>query len=111
MDAGNNNKPLSNGAGVSTLVLKAILPAAFAILLSSGLPAPGQAAQSSAGQEVANALSATTAPATEQPAPPQPAGTITGTVTDGTGATQPAARTGIFPNGATGWDSAAVTVT
>jgi DMSO/TMAO reductase YedYZ molybdopterin-dependent catalytic subunit len=31
--------------------------------------------------------------------------------TDGTGATQPAARTGIFPNGATGWDSAAVTVT
>jgi hypothetical protein len=87
MDVGNNNKPLSNGAGVSTLVLKAILPAAFAILLSSGLPAPGHAAQSSAGQEVANALSATTAPATEQPAPPQPAGTITGTVTDGTGAT------------------------
>jgi DMSO/TMAO reductase YedYZ molybdopterin-dependent catalytic subunit len=31
--------------------------------------------------------------------------------TDGTGATQPARRTGIFPNGATGWDSAAVTVT
>ena len=31
--------------------------------------------------------------------------------TDGTGATQPAKRTGIFPNGATGWDSAAVTVT
>jgi DMSO/TMAO reductase YedYZ molybdopterin-dependent catalytic subunit len=31
--------------------------------------------------------------------------------TDGTGATQPARRTGVFPNGATGWDSAAVTVT
>jgi len=31
--------------------------------------------------------------------------------TDGTGATQPGKRTGIFPNGATGWDSAAVTVT
>jgi DMSO/TMAO reductase YedYZ molybdopterin-dependent catalytic subunit len=31
--------------------------------------------------------------------------------TDGTGATQPAKRTGVFPNGATGWDSAAVTVT
>jgi DMSO/TMAO reductase YedYZ molybdopterin-dependent catalytic subunit len=31
--------------------------------------------------------------------------------TDGTGATQPAERTGVFPNGATGWDSAAVTVT
>ena len=31
--------------------------------------------------------------------------------TDGTGATQPATRTGVFPNGATGWDSAAVTVT
>jgi DMSO/TMAO reductase YedYZ molybdopterin-dependent catalytic subunit len=31
--------------------------------------------------------------------------------TDSTGATQPAARTGIFPDGATGWDSAAVTVT
>jgi DMSO/TMAO reductase YedYZ molybdopterin-dependent catalytic subunit len=31
--------------------------------------------------------------------------------TDGTGATQPAARAGIFPNGATGWDNAAVTVT
>jgi DMSO/TMAO reductase YedYZ molybdopterin-dependent catalytic subunit len=31
--------------------------------------------------------------------------------TDGTGATQPAARTGIFPDGATGWDSTAVTVT
>jgi DMSO/TMAO reductase YedYZ molybdopterin-dependent catalytic subunit len=31
--------------------------------------------------------------------------------TDGTGATQPAARAGIFPNGATGWDSTAVTVT
>jgi DMSO/TMAO reductase YedYZ molybdopterin-dependent catalytic subunit len=31
--------------------------------------------------------------------------------TDGTGATQPASRAGIFPNGATGWDSAAVTVT
>jgi DMSO/TMAO reductase YedYZ molybdopterin-dependent catalytic subunit len=31
--------------------------------------------------------------------------------TDGTGVTQPAARTGIFPNGATGWDSAAITVT
>ena len=30
--------------------------------------------------------------------------------TDGTGATQPARRTGVFPNGATGWDSAAVTV-
>jgi DMSO/TMAO reductase YedYZ molybdopterin-dependent catalytic subunit len=30
--------------------------------------------------------------------------------TDGTGATQPAKRTAIFPNGATGWDSAAVTV-
>jgi DMSO/TMAO reductase YedYZ molybdopterin-dependent catalytic subunit len=31
--------------------------------------------------------------------------------TDGTGATQPAARTGVFPSGATGWYSAAVTVT
>ena len=31
--------------------------------------------------------------------------------TDGTGTTQPARRTGVFPNGATGWDSAAVTVT
>ena len=31
--------------------------------------------------------------------------------TDGTGVTQPARRTGVFPNGATGWDSAAVTVT
>jgi DMSO/TMAO reductase YedYZ molybdopterin-dependent catalytic subunit len=31
--------------------------------------------------------------------------------TDGTGATQPARRTGVFPSGATGWDSAAVTVT
>ncbi len=31
--------------------------------------------------------------------------------TDGTGATQPARRTGVFPDGATGWDSAAVTVT
>ena len=31
--------------------------------------------------------------------------------TDGTGATQPARRTGVFPNGATGWDSTAVTVT
>jgi DMSO/TMAO reductase YedYZ molybdopterin-dependent catalytic subunit len=31
--------------------------------------------------------------------------------TDGTGAIQPAARAGIFPDGATGWDSAAVTVT
>jgi DMSO/TMAO reductase YedYZ molybdopterin-dependent catalytic subunit len=31
--------------------------------------------------------------------------------TDGTGGTQPARRTGIFPNGATGWDSAVVTVT
>jgi hypothetical protein len=31
--------------------------------------------------------------------------------TDGTGATQPAKRAGVFPNGATGWDSAAVTVT
>jgi DMSO/TMAO reductase YedYZ molybdopterin-dependent catalytic subunit len=31
--------------------------------------------------------------------------------TDGTGATQPASRAGIFPNGATGWDTAAVTVT
>jgi DMSO/TMAO reductase YedYZ molybdopterin-dependent catalytic subunit len=31
--------------------------------------------------------------------------------TDGTGATQPARRTGVFPRGATGWDSAAVTVT
>jgi DMSO/TMAO reductase YedYZ molybdopterin-dependent catalytic subunit len=31
--------------------------------------------------------------------------------TDGTGRTQPARRTGIFPNGATGWDSTAVTVT
>jgi DMSO/TMAO reductase YedYZ molybdopterin-dependent catalytic subunit len=31
--------------------------------------------------------------------------------TDGTGATQPARRVGIFPNGATGWDSTVVTVT
>jgi DMSO/TMAO reductase YedYZ molybdopterin-dependent catalytic subunit len=31
--------------------------------------------------------------------------------TDGTGATQPASRAGIFPDGATGWDSTAVTVT
>jgi DMSO/TMAO reductase YedYZ molybdopterin-dependent catalytic subunit len=31
--------------------------------------------------------------------------------TDGTGATQPASRAGIFPSGATGWDSTAVTVT
>ena len=31
--------------------------------------------------------------------------------TDGTGATQPARRTGVFPDGATGWDAAAVTVT
>jgi DMSO/TMAO reductase YedYZ molybdopterin-dependent catalytic subunit len=31
--------------------------------------------------------------------------------TDGTGATQPASRAGVFPNGATGWDSTAVTVT
>jgi len=31
--------------------------------------------------------------------------------TDGTGATQPAARDGVFPNGATGWDTAAVTIT
>jgi DMSO/TMAO reductase YedYZ molybdopterin-dependent catalytic subunit len=31
--------------------------------------------------------------------------------TDGTGATQSARRTGVFPDGATGWDSAAVTVT
>jgi DMSO/TMAO reductase YedYZ molybdopterin-dependent catalytic subunit len=31
--------------------------------------------------------------------------------TDGTGATQTATRAGIFPDGATGWDTAAVTVT
>jgi DMSO/TMAO reductase YedYZ molybdopterin-dependent catalytic subunit len=31
--------------------------------------------------------------------------------TDGTGATQPARRSGVFPDGATGWDSTAVTVT
>ena len=31
--------------------------------------------------------------------------------TDGTGATQPAARVGVFPSGATGWDTAVVTVT
>jgi DMSO/TMAO reductase YedYZ molybdopterin-dependent catalytic subunit len=30
--------------------------------------------------------------------------------TDGTGATQPASRAAVFPNGATGWDSTAVTV-
>jgi DMSO/TMAO reductase YedYZ molybdopterin-dependent catalytic subunit len=31
--------------------------------------------------------------------------------TDGTGVTQPATRVGVFPNGATGWDSTVVTVT
>ena len=31
--------------------------------------------------------------------------------TDGTGATQAARRAGVFPSGATGWDSAVVTVT
>jgi DMSO/TMAO reductase YedYZ molybdopterin-dependent catalytic subunit len=31
--------------------------------------------------------------------------------TDGTGAVQPAKRVGVFPNGATGWDSTVVTVT
>jgi DMSO/TMAO reductase YedYZ molybdopterin-dependent catalytic subunit len=31
--------------------------------------------------------------------------------TDATGATQPARRAGVFPNGATGWDTAVVTVT
>ncbi len=31
--------------------------------------------------------------------------------TDGTGAAQPATRAGVFPNGATGWDTAVVTVT
>ena len=31
--------------------------------------------------------------------------------TDGTGATQTSSRTGVFPNGATGWDSVVVTVT
>jgi len=31
--------------------------------------------------------------------------------TDGTGATQASSRTGVFPNGATGWDSVVVTVT
>ena len=31
--------------------------------------------------------------------------------TDGTGSTQTSSRTGVFPNGATGWDSVVVTVT
>ncbi len=31
--------------------------------------------------------------------------------TDGTGTTQTSSRTGVFPNGATGWDSVVVTVT